>query len=93
MPLYEYECTKGHHFEVQQSMSAAPLERCNESGCRAKVQRLISLAGFSLSGGGWYADGYGPKKANGTSGNSGCGASCACDATKGTAKDAKKSSA
>jgi putative FmdB family regulatory protein len=89
MPLYEYQCTKGHHFEVQQSISAEPLERCNEPGCRAKAQRLISLNGFSLSGGGWYADGYGPKKANGTKASTGCGSSCACDAANG----AKKASA
>jgi putative FmdB family regulatory protein len=92
MPLYEYQCTKGHHFEVQQSINAAALDRCNEPGCRAKAQRLISLNGFALSGGGWYADGYGPKKANGTNG-SGCGSSCGCDAAKGAANGAKKASA
>ncbi|MGD2062451.1 MAG: zinc ribbon domain-containing protein [Nitrospirota bacterium] len=93
MPLYEYQCTKGHHFEVQQSMSAAPLERCNEPGCRARAQRLISRSGFALAGSGWYADGYGPKKSNGTADGSACGSSCACDATKGAKNDAKKTPA
>jgi putative FmdB family regulatory protein len=93
MPLYEYQCTKGHHFEVQQSMSTPSLARCTEPGCRAKAQRLISRNGFALAGGGWYADGYGPQKANGTNGNNGCGSSCACDAAKGAKNGTEKASA
>ena len=92
MPLYEYQCTKGHHFEVQQSMSDVPLERCQMRGCRAKAERLISLAGgFSLQGSGWYSDGYGGKKsaANGTSGGKGCGSSCGCHGDGGAKKAAK----
>lgn len=88
MPLYEYQCTKGHHFEVQQSMSDAPLDRCLTRGCRAKAERLISLAGFSLQGGGWYSDGYGGKKSapNGASGDNGCGSSCGCNGANGAKK-------
>ena len=56
MPTYEYECTKGHHFEVQQSITEEPLKRCTQ--CRSKVQRLISASAFILKGDGWYADGY-----------------------------------
>ena len=40
MPTYEYECTKGHRFEVQQRITEEPLQRCQQ--CRSKVQRLIS---------------------------------------------------
>lgn len=60
MPTYEYECSKGHHFEVEQSINDEPLKRCKV--CRAKVQRLISASHFILKGSGWYADGYGSSK-------------------------------
>ena len=63
MPTYEYECSKGHQFEVEQSINDAPLQRCKL--CRAKVRRLISASHFILKGGGWYADGYGSKKSGG----------------------------
>lgn len=56
MPTYEYECSRGHVFEVVQKISDAPLTRCKI--CRAKAHRLISAANFILKGGGWYADGY-----------------------------------
>jgi putative FmdB family regulatory protein len=60
MPTYEYECSKGHVFEVEQSITADPLKRCKL--CRAKVHRLISASHFILKGSGWYADGYGSSK-------------------------------
>ena len=63
MPTYEYECSKGHQFEVEQSINDAPLQRCKI--CRSKVHRLISAGHFILKGGGWYADGYGSKKSGG----------------------------
>ena len=63
MPTYEYECTNGHHFEVEQSIKDPALKRCKV--CRAKAQRLISASHFILKGGGWYADGYGNKKSGG----------------------------
>ena len=60
MPTYEYECTKGHQFEVVQSIKDDPLERCTV--CRAKARRLISATNFILKGGGWYSDGYSENK-------------------------------
>ena len=65
MPTYEYECSKGHHFEVEQSIKDPALQRCKV--CRAKAHRLISASHFILKGGGWYADGYGSKKSGGDS--------------------------
>lgn len=56
MPTYEYQCSKGHHFEVEQSMKDAPLKRCTV--CRAVCKRLISLTSFTLKGTGWFKDGY-----------------------------------
>ncbi len=68
MPTYEYECTKGHQFEVEQRITEDPLTRCTM--CRSKVTRLISATTFILKGGGWYSDGYGSSKAGGTSSSS-----------------------
>jgi putative FmdB family regulatory protein len=56
MPTYDYECTNGHQFEVEQRITDEPLKTCRE--CRAKVRRLISQTSFVLKGGGWYSDGY-----------------------------------
>ena len=56
MPTYDYECSKGHTFEVEQRITEEPLKTCKI--CRAKVRRLITSTNFVLKGGGWYADGY-----------------------------------
>jgi len=60
MPTYEYECSKGHLFEAEQSIHDPALKRCRI--CRAKATRLISASSFILKGGGWYSDGYGSSK-------------------------------
>jgi putative FmdB family regulatory protein len=63
MPTYEYQCSKGHLFEAEQSIHDPALKRCRV--CRAKATRLISASSFILKGGGWYSDGYGSKGAAG----------------------------
>jgi putative FmdB family regulatory protein len=40
MPLYEYECAKGHRFEAIQRVREKPLRRC--SVCSAAAKRAIS---------------------------------------------------
>jgi putative FmdB family regulatory protein len=67
MPTYEYECTKGHTFEVVQRITEDSLTHCQV--CRAKAKRVISSANFILKGGGWYSDGYasGKKKSSDSS--------------------------
>ena len=40
MPLYEYECVKGHRFEAMQKLDAKPLKKC--SLCPAFAKRVIS---------------------------------------------------
>jgi putative FmdB family regulatory protein len=40
MPLYEYECERGHRFEAVQRLEDPPLARC--SRCPAKAKRVIS---------------------------------------------------
>ena len=54
MPIYEYECKQcGHQMEALQKMSDDPLTVC--PAChKPELKKLISAAGFRLSGGGWY---------------------------------------
>ncbi len=54
MPIYEYQCEScGHEMEALQKMSDDALVECPE--CHAKaLKKLISAAGFRLSGSGWY---------------------------------------
>jgi putative FmdB family regulatory protein len=74
MPMYEYQCKDcGLVFEARQKFADAPLTACIE--CSGKVTKLISQAGFSLKGGGWYDQGYGTKPASCPS--AGRGAGCA----------------
>lgn len=73
MPTYEYECSKGHLFEAEQSIHDAALKRCRI--CRAKVTRLISASSFILKGGGWYSDGYGSSKSGSSKSESSSGES------------------
>lgn len=54
MPIYEYECTEcGHQLEKIQKMSDAPLVDCPNCE-KPALNKLISAAGFRLSGSGWY---------------------------------------
>jgi len=66
MPIYEYECKQcGHKMEALQKMSDDPLKDCPECG-KPDLKKLISAAGFRLSGGGWYETDFksGDKKKN-----------------------------
>jgi putative FmdB family regulatory protein len=40
MPVYEYECAKGHRFEALQKVSERAFTRC--TACSAKAKRAIS---------------------------------------------------
>lgn len=62
MPIYEYACGScGHHLEVRQGFSDAPLTKCPACS-RDTLERILSQSSFALKGAGWYADGYGAKK-------------------------------
>ena len=57
MPTYEYECSGcGRTFEVRQSISEAPLDRCPH--CQGSVRRILTAAPFILKGSGWHATDY-----------------------------------
>ncbi len=57
MPVYEYQCEDcGHRFEVRQKFTDPPVSECTQ--CAGHAKKAISVAGFSLKGGGWYQQGY-----------------------------------
>jgi putative FmdB family regulatory protein len=68
MPIYEYYCEAcGHKQEALQKISDSPLKDCNACHQPA-LKKIISAAGFRLSGSGWYeTDFKGSKKKNLTS--------------------------
>ncbi|MEK6806505.1 MAG: zinc ribbon domain-containing protein [Pseudomonadota bacterium] len=54
MPIYEYRCKAcGTEVEISQRMVDPPAKKCPECG-KPKLEKLMSAAGFRLSGGGWY---------------------------------------
>jgi putative FmdB family regulatory protein len=64
MPLYEYRCEVcGTEEEKLQPISAAVSHDCPKCETPAGMKRQLSVAAFSLSGGGWYKEGYGGDKA------------------------------
>ncbi|NLV91656.1 MAG: hypothetical protein GX030_04575 [Firmicutes bacterium] len=53
MPTYEYKCEKCGKFEVEQRITAEPLQTCPT--CNSSVQRLISNnVGIIFKGSGFY---------------------------------------
>ena len=40
MPLYEYQCARGHRFEAIQKVADKPLKHCER--CNASAKRAIS---------------------------------------------------
>jgi putative FmdB family regulatory protein len=82
MPIYEYRCKScGHELEKLQKMSDDPLTDCPQCD-KPELNKLISAAGFRLSGSGWYetdfksgnkknlSEGKGEGKSDGKSGKS-----------------------
>ncbi len=54
MPIYEYQCEQcGYQHEALQKMGDAPLTTC--PSCKSEaLKKVVSAAGFRLSGNGWY---------------------------------------
>jgi len=54
MPIYEYQCRACEHsLEALQRISDEPLKDCPACG-KPELRKLVSAAGFRLSGSGWY---------------------------------------
>lgn len=58
MPTYVYECQRcGHRFEIMQSITDPPRQRCPE--CRGKVKRILMPGGgLIFKGSGFYITDY-----------------------------------
>ncbi|MEE4245242.1 MAG: zinc ribbon domain-containing protein [Kangiellaceae bacterium] len=62
MPIYEYQCQScQHRLEKLQKMSDHPLTDCPECS-QPTLKKLISAAGFKLTGTGWYETDFKNKK-------------------------------
>ncbi len=73
MPTYDYECPKGHRFDVFQKMSDEPVSKCPQCGGAAQ-RKITGGAGFLFKGEGFYitesrSDDY-KKKASADAGDS-----------------------
>ena len=60
MPTYVYRREDGSTFEVEQRITADPLDVCPETG--QKVERVITGAGLIFKGSGFYLTDYARKK-------------------------------
>jgi len=60
MPIYEYRCTKGHSFEVMQSVNDEPLKKCQV--CGSPVRRVLHPPAVHFKGSGFYNTDYGTRK-------------------------------
>jgi putative FmdB family regulatory protein len=55
MPLYEYRCEAcGQPEEKLESLTAPEVHACPACGADTGMKRQLSVAAFSLAGGGWY---------------------------------------
>jgi putative FmdB family regulatory protein len=59
LPIYEYRCQNGHTFEVMQSMSDPPVDKCEV--CGAPVERVFRPVAVHFKGSGFYSTDYGRK--------------------------------
>jgi len=62
VPIYEYRCPNGHHFERFQSMTAPPPERCDVCEA-APVELVLYPVAIHYKGSGFYTTDYGKGKA------------------------------
>jgi len=57
MPTYEYECPKGHTFDLFQKMTDEPVAPCPECG-ESATRKISGGAGFLFKGEGFYITDY-----------------------------------
>jgi putative FmdB family regulatory protein len=57
MPIYEYRCEDGHHFDVMQKMTDGPVTECEV--CGKPVQRVFHPVAVHFKGSGFYNTDYG----------------------------------
>ena len=70
MPVYEYKCPAGHHFERFARMSDPPAETCDVCGL-APVERVLFPVAVHFKGSGFYTTDYGRGSRRGSKDGSG----------------------
>jgi putative FmdB family regulatory protein len=65
LPIYEYRCQNGHDFEVMQSMSDPPVDKCEV--CGAPVERVFRPVAIHFKGSGFYSTDYGRNRSGASS--------------------------
>jgi putative FmdB family regulatory protein len=70
VPIYEYRCPNGHHFERFQAMTAPAPEKCDECGA-SPVELVLYPVAIHYKGSGFYTTDYGKGKAAKKDGDSG----------------------
>ena len=63
MPVYEFECARGHITEELVPMGTSSSVMCTK--CNKRAKKILSACTFELKGGGWYADGYSSSRPKG----------------------------
>ena len=75
MPIYEYRCPNGHHFERFQAITAPAPEKCDVCGA-SPVEVVLYPVAVHYKGSGFYTTDYGKgKKKDGDGGSSSGGES------------------
>ena len=90
MPIYEYRCPNGHHFERFQAMTAPAPEECDVCGA-SPVELVLYPVAIHYKGSGFYTTDYGKGKAAKKDGES--GSSTGAEGGKKDAKPAEKKAA
>jgi putative FmdB family regulatory protein len=89
VPIYEYRCPNGHHFERFQAITAPPPEKCDV--CDASpVELVLYPVAIHYKGSGFYTTDYGKGKTAKKEGESG---SSSGDSGKTDSKPAEKKAA
>jgi putative FmdB family regulatory protein len=87
VPIYEYRCPNGHHFERFQAMTAPAPEKCDECGA-SPVELVLYPVAIHYKGSGFYTTDYGKGKKKDSDGSSSAG-----DSGKKESKPAEKKAA
>ena len=89
MPIYEYRCDNGHHFDVMKKMTDGPVTECEV--CGAPVQRVFHPVAVHFKGSGFYNTDYGTAKRKRESDKSASEGADKHDAKQKDKKDSKSS--
>ena len=89
MPIYEYRCPNGHHFERFQSMTAPAPENCDVCGA-SPVELVLYPVAIHYKGSGFYTTDYGKGKKAKKDGDGGGSSSGGVSGGKSDSKPAEK---